>query len=994
MPDRVDQPGTADAASVTPTGASSLTALEEKARRLLKRCRYAEAERCFKQVIGDLEVVVDANSSATDRSTGTSSSSSSSITSSTSRASREIGAWEGLAICLSRQLDDAGAEGAQRKALALRCHEWEEIGGGGGGDTASSEAGAGSRSPVSEAFAPGVDSSRVAAAKRAALPCLRNLASFVANQGRHVDAEVVLRTVLHILEQHSEERQEGSWRRKSTVRHKENNDRFGSGKSGLAVPPSLTLADGCGEPFDAGLSFADARQPSAGVEEEKHSEQKLSEDLSSASSPSSPPEAYGSIRSTRTSSSSSSSGSSSSGSSSIDEAETRTRRSRSASPETASTAAFAGEPPASGTVSGVGEGVYAAVALPELPAASTAAAARGTTPPTRAPPSSREASPTADRAGRNGASPAPPPPSPVPPTKQHENSVGIGRCDSGGGGGGDLKESRLAGLRLGGDRGQQRESGDRGVEDSKIDGEGGDDEDPEQMAAVTRHHLAVVVHAQGRAKEAELLLEESLRVLKRRQPPQAVWVAQALHDLARVVRPRQPARACALYREALQLLEDARGVNHFLTAPTLAKLGSLLGECLVATPISPAAPAGPGAAGVARAAGLAEAVCAPAEQAAGSSSAEAVAAATAGDDGWDAKEAEAMIKRAVLIQGRHLGLRHPAVASSMRAMAELYRRQGRLSEAEPLFRRAIGIWEASPGPMDSDAVAALHGLAHCVLAEAGADWLGRFEEAFALVDQAYRIASSQPGNDPSSRLLLEALRMIRSRQRQGRGDPQPASATIMEGVWSGRWDPAKNGGGTGHTRSRSGSGDNPRCAVCLEEVGLGAPGSGGGEDAGSEMSGRDGVRVAAGAGDWTADIGSEEARLSAAENAHGKGSFAYLPCGHRFHTHCIGRWLAHSSSCPSCRSRVEDDEPTATSSAPSAASSSAEGGAGPDSVEVEARAGGAGPATRSVGSQAGRAGGEEGGGGPVGGSVGVGGGGEGPAAPRGVGTPDARAPFC
>lgn len=29
-------------------------------------------------------------------------------------------------------------------------------------------------------------------AKRAAVPCLRNLASFVSNQGRYVDAEVLL----------------------------------------------------------------------------------------------------------------------------------------------------------------------------------------------------------------------------------------------------------------------------------------------------------------------------------------------------------------------------------------------------------------------------------------------------------------------------------------------------------------------------------------------------------------------------------------------------------------------------------------------------------------------------------------------------------------------------------------------------------------------------------------------------------------------------------
>lgn len=86
---------------------------------------------------------------------------------------------------------DAGAEEAQRKALALRCREWEETC---GGDESASppKAGSGVRSTVSEAFFPGVGSSRVAAAKRAALPCLRNLASFVANQGRHVDAEVVL----------------------------------------------------------------------------------------------------------------------------------------------------------------------------------------------------------------------------------------------------------------------------------------------------------------------------------------------------------------------------------------------------------------------------------------------------------------------------------------------------------------------------------------------------------------------------------------------------------------------------------------------------------------------------------------------------------------------------------------------------------------------------------------------------------------------------------
>eukprot|EP00903_Cladosiphon_okamuranus_P014487 g13438.t1 len=932
MSGRADQPGVA---GDTPAGDSSLRILEEKARRLLKRCRYGEAGRCFQQVVGNLELVVDANpTTMTSTSNGV------------SRSSREIGAWEGLALCLSRQLDDAGAEAAQRKALALRCRQWE----GSESESASSRAGSGERWPASEAFAPGANSPRVAAAKRAALPCLRNLASFVANQGRHVDAEVILRTVL---EHHDQELRQGRLSPKSTDKGKptEHEDGFGGGKPpGLAVSPPLppsTLAD---------LSFSpDARPSSSGVEEEKRSEQEPDEGLPSAACRASHHETY------------------SSSSNSSEESEPRTRRSLSPTPKTpnAAGAAFFEQPATSGTVDRIRDGVNTPLARELTPP-----------PPTRPPPSSREASPAADRASRSGVPPAPPPPSPVPPMKQHENSVGVGRFSSSG------------------DERGRRESGDRWVE-GEDSGEAGDagreeeeEEDLEQMAAVTKHHLAVVLHSQGRAKEAELLLEESLQVLRRRQPPQAVWIAQALHDLARVVRPREPARACALYREALQLLEDARGVNHFLTAPTLAKLGCLLGEYLIATPISPAAPAGPGAVGVARAAGLAEAVCAPAEQAAGRSSAEAVAAAAG--DRWDAKEAEAMIKRAVLIQGRHLGLRHPSVASSMRAMAELYRRQGRLSEAEPLFRRAIGIWEASPGPMDSDAVAALHGLAHCVLAGTGADWLGRFEEAFACVDQAYRIASSQPGNDPSSKLLLEALRMIRSRQRQGRGDPQPASATIMKGIWSGRWDPSNNEGGggcgggagsgevKGHTRSRSGSGDNPRCAVCLEEIGAAA--AIGGEESGSDRSEKEGALkglAAVASVEWTADIGSEEARLAGTENAHAKGSFAYLPCGHRFHMHCIGRWLAHSSSCPSCRSRVEEEEEPPAKPAPAAAGASAAG-----ATPAEA-----GTATRSVGSQARRANGEEGGGGG-GGGMEVGERGEYPAAARGVGVPDARAPFC
>lgn len=97
---------------------------------------------------------------------------------------------------------DAGAEAAQRKALALRCREWEESifsaaeEGVGEDASAADEAESGSSEPpvsvVSSSGGSDHPSKVVAAAKRAALPCLRNLASFVSNQGRHADAEVVL----------------------------------------------------------------------------------------------------------------------------------------------------------------------------------------------------------------------------------------------------------------------------------------------------------------------------------------------------------------------------------------------------------------------------------------------------------------------------------------------------------------------------------------------------------------------------------------------------------------------------------------------------------------------------------------------------------------------------------------------------------------------------------------------------------------------------------
>lgn len=91
---------------------------------------------------------------------------------------------------------DAGAEAVQRQALELRCRAWAAD-----EDTGSDFEVDGKDNLDHDSDQPRLATTKgrkqmnardVAAAKRAAIPCLRNLASFVSNQERHVDAEVVL----------------------------------------------------------------------------------------------------------------------------------------------------------------------------------------------------------------------------------------------------------------------------------------------------------------------------------------------------------------------------------------------------------------------------------------------------------------------------------------------------------------------------------------------------------------------------------------------------------------------------------------------------------------------------------------------------------------------------------------------------------------------------------------------------------------------------------
>ncbi|CAM9713832.1 unnamed protein product, partial [Ectocarpus sp. 8 AP-2014] len=471
---RVEQASAGDNSSGSRAAGHSLQALEEKARRLLKRCRYDDAAKTFRTLLEVAQVQRDAAAAA---GRGRPQQQQQHSPYPKRSWSLEIGALESLAICLSRQLDDAGAEAAQRHALALRCREWEDRDGGvfAGGDRPGGDAGPGAGSD-SGLLDP---SSAVVAAKRAAVPCLRNLASFVSNQGRHVDAEVVLRTVLNILRDYKQ--------------HLSSQHHDGKGKREADAPP-----------LDGGRGFGtDSASFTLSSVEEKRSDEAQADVGSPAPSPT--PDTHnggtsnGSPAAHPTTEPPLLSAVAKTGMAGGDES--LGRDGSTANTTTGGDAYESGDPPAGSrpsaeTAGGGGGGVggddlrsHAAqgtAALAEETVASAMAAA------TRAVVVMGETAATLEpsslvvnhnRATRSDASPAPPPPSPVPLMKQASAGPTAGRR------GGRLEESKLPGMKFAGG-----ESGgdERGMEDV----EGGEDEDPDQMAAVARHHLAVVIHAQ------------------------------------------------------------------------------------------------------------------------------------------------------------------------------------------------------------------------------------------------------------------------------------------------------------------------------------------------------------------------------------------------------------------------------------------------------------------------------------------------------------------
>src|SRR5712691_9066154 len=74
-------------------------------------------------------------------------------------------------------------------------------------------------------------------------------------------------------------------------------------------------------------------------------------------------------------------------------------------------------------------------------------------------------------------------------------------------------------------------------------------------------------------------------------------------------------------------------------------------------------------------------------------------------------DAVSIAQRVLAIREKALGRDHPAVATSLNNLAELYRSQGRYADAEPLYRRSLAIWEKALGRDHPDVALSLNNLA-------------------------------------------------------------------------------------------------------------------------------------------------------------------------------------------------------------------------------------------------------------------------------------------
>ena len=118
-------------------------------------------------------------------------------------------------------------------------------------------------------------------------------------------------------------------------------------------------------------------------------------------------------------------------------------------------------------------------------------------------------------------------------------------------------------------------------------------------------------------------------------------------------------------------------------------------------------------------------------------------------------EAEPLLKRTISIYENVLVPDHPDVATLINDVAEQYRKQGRYAEAEPLHMRSLAIRERALGPDHPDVGTSLNSIAELYVAR------GRYAEAEPLFQRSLAIRERALGPDhPEVALALNNLAVL------------------------------------------------------------------------------------------------------------------------------------------------------------------------------------------------------------------------------------------
>lgn len=119
------------------------------------------------------------------------------------------------------------------------------------------------------------------------------------------------------------------------------------------------------------------------------------------------------------------------------------------------------------------------------------------------------------------------------------------------------------------------------------------------------------------------------------------------------------------------------------------------------------------------------------------------------------------------------------MALSLSNLAELYRAQGQYAQAEPLLRRALGIFEKALGPNYPDVALSLNNLALLYHAQ------GQYAQAEALFRRALAILETALGPDPHPDVatsLKNLAALYRAMKRDDEAEPLERRADRIRAI--------------------------------------------------------------------------------------------------------------------------------------------------------------------------------------------------------------------